>query len=58
MEDKIKQKLESHNLTIDDLTQQELEMLKEEIIAEENGEIVLDGVLSFIPPYREKDKVD
>ena len=58
MKDKIKQKLEDHNLTINDLTQQELEMLKEEVKAEEKGEIVLDGVLSFIPPYREEDKID
>ena len=58
MEDKIKQKLEEHNLTINDLTQKELEMLKEEIKKEGKGEIVLDGVLSFIPPYRGKDKID
>lgn len=50
MGDRIKKKmieeLASMDLTIDDLTQEELEELKEEIIAKEKGFMILDGVLS------------
>ena len=48
MEEKIKKALaeDGHGLTIDDLTQEELEELKEEIIAKEKGFMILDGVLS------------
>ena len=39
-------------LTMDDLTQEELEQLEEEIKkVEENGPCFLDGVLFSIPPY-------
>ena len=54
MEEKIKQKLDEYDLTIDDLTSEELERLKEEIRMEEKGYVILDGVLSSIPPYRAK----
>lgn len=54
MEEKIKQKLDEYDLTIDDLTSGELERLKEEIRLEEIGYVILDGVLSSIPPYRAK----
>lgn len=43
METKIKNLLAEHDLTIDDLTPEEIEQLKEEI---ENGGTMLDGVLS------------
>lgn len=45
MEDKIKQVLEKHGLTENQLTKEELEELKEEIKAREQGLEVLDGVL-------------
>ena len=45
METKIKAKLEKYDLTIEDLTQEEIEQLKEEITDEENGITYLDGVL-------------
>ena len=54
MEEKIKKALaeNGHGLTIDDLTQEELEQLEEEIKkVEENGPCFLDGVLFSIPPY-------
>lgn len=45
MEDRIKKKLDEcgGGLTIDDLTQEELEELKEEI---KNGDMILDGFFS------------
>lgn len=46
MEAKIKARLDEYDLTIEDLTQEEIEQLKEEITAEENGAQFLDGVLS------------
>lgn len=45
MEAKIKAKLDEHNLTIEDLTQEEIEELKWEIEQEEKGAQFLDGVL-------------
>ena len=45
MENKIKAKLEEYGLTMDVLTQDELEQLRDEIISEEKGETLLDGVL-------------
>lgn len=43
----IKKYVEEHNLTVDILTEQELEQVKEEIIALKSGDIIiLDGVLS------------
>ena len=38
--------LAENNLTIEDLTAEELEALKEEIQQQESGCIILDGVLS------------
>lgn len=46
MEEKIKQELKAFSLTIDDLTPQELEELKSEIKAKDEGKIIVDGVLS------------
>ncbi len=45
MEDKIKQVLEENGLTESQLTKEELEELKEEIKAREQGLMVLDSVL-------------
>lgn len=45
MEDKIKQALEEYGLTESQLTKEELEKLKEEIKAKEQGLVVLDSVL-------------
>ena len=45
MEDKIKQVLEENGLTESQLTKEELEKLKEEIKAKEQGLVVLDSVL-------------
>lgn len=46
LEDKVKQRLEECGLTESQLTKEELDELKEEIKAEEEGYSVLDGVLS------------
>ncbi len=45
MQEKILAKLEEYGLKESDLTENELKELQEEILAEEKGEIVLDGVL-------------
>lgn len=46
MEEKIRKKLEEHDIPMEALTPEEIEQLKDEIRAEEDGFIVLDGVLS------------
>lgn len=46
MEDKVKQILEEYGLTESQLTKEELDELKEEIKANEEGYLILDGVLS------------
>lgn len=46
MEEKIKELLAEHGLTIDQLTEQEIEQLKEEIKAMEAGATILDGFFS------------
>lgn len=56
IENKLKVKLEEYGFEIEDLTNQELEELKKEIEAEENGMTIIDGVLSNIPPYRCKEE--
>ncbi|WP_455612839.1 hypothetical protein [Bacteroides congonensis] len=56
IENKLKVKLEEYGFEIEDLTSQELEELKKEIEAEENGMTIIDGVLSNIPPYRRKEE--
>lgn len=56
MENKIKKELEEYGLTIDQLTIEELELLKEEIKAKEDGATILDGVLSNPELYYRKDK--
>lgn len=45
MEDKVKQMLEDYGLTENQLTDEELDKLKEEIKAKEEGRMVLDSVL-------------
>lgn len=45
MEEKIRKKLEEHDIPIEVLTPEEIEQLKDEIRAEEEGYVVLDGVL-------------
>ncbi len=46
MEEKVVEKLNEVGLTPDDLTKEELERLKEEVKLEEDGIIIIDGVLS------------
>lgn len=46
MEEKVIEKLNEVGLTPDDLTKEELERLKEEVKLEEDGIIIIDGVLS------------
>lgn len=52
MDEKIKEKLKEYSLSIEDLTLEELEELKEEIKEEERGMTILDSVLSRVPIYR------
>lgn len=51
IEERIKQEVEECGLLIEDLTQDELNKLKEEIIERDNGATILDGVLFSIPIY-------
>ena len=51
MDKRIKEKLEDYGLSIEDLTQEELEELKVEIKKEDRGMIIIDGVLSGITIY-------
>ena len=48
MDTKIQKALEQEGLQITDLTEEELRELQEEIIARENGEGILDGVLWWV----------
>lgn len=56
MDEKIKKELEMYGLSLDDLTCEELEELKMEIKAREEGHTVLDGVLFSISPLYGKRK--
>nr|DAN48679.1 MAG TPA: hypothetical protein [Caudoviricetes sp.] len=56
MDEKIKKELDAYGLSLDDLTKEELEELKSEIKAKEEGQIVLDGVLFSIAPLYGKRK--
>lgn len=58
METKIKQLLAEEDLEISDLTNEELEELKEEIAIEEKGEFVLDGVLHRVSRRKFREKYD
>lgn len=58
METKIKQLLAEEDLVISDLTNEELEELKEEIAIEEKGEFVLDGVLHRVSQRKIREKYD
>lgn len=51
MENKIKKELENYGLTINNLTPQEIQELKEEIKKKDEGKLILDDVLSRISPY-------
>lgn len=44
--EEIKEYVENHNLTVDILTEEELEQVKDEIIAIKSDYMILDGVLS------------
>lgn len=55
METKIKQKLEKAGLELSDLTQEELQELKDEIAIEDKGEFVLDGVLHRVSKRKFKE---
>lgn len=46
MEEKIKKVLSKHGLTVDLLTKEEIEQLKEEIKIKEQGGEILDGLFS------------
>lgn len=52
IEREVKEELDIHGLTIEDITTEELEKLREEIEVKSKGMHILDGVLAFIPPYR------
>ena len=56
MEGKIKEKLEAYGLLVEDLTAEELELLKKEIESESQGKVILDGVLSSISFYERATK--
>lgn len=56
MDEKIKNELDAYGLSIEDLTKDELEELKSEIKAKEDGQTVLDGVLFSIAPLYGKRK--
>lgn len=56
MEDKVRKALAEYNLTEDDLTKEELEELKEEIKAKEQGACILDGVFSNVSLFYRKAK--
>lgn len=51
IEKKVKEKLDEYGFVESDLTPSELKELKEEVEAELNGYIVLDGVLFNIPYF-------
>ena len=54
MEEKIKKELAEYGFSMDDLTNEELEELKQEIKLKEEGHVVLDGVLFSKPMYFKK----
>lgn len=56
MNEKIKEELDTYGLSIEDLTEEELEELKREIMAKEEGHSILDGVLFSIPLYGRRKK--
>ena len=56
MEAKIQEALEQEGLKRSDLTEEELQELREEIIARENGVGVLDGVLWWVSRRKRKEQ--
>ena len=56
MEAKIQEALEQEGLKRSDLTEEELQELREEIIARENGVGILDGVLWWVSRRKRKEQ--
>lgn len=56
MEEKIEELLAEYGLTIDQLTEQEIEQLKEEVKAKEAGATIIDGFFSNPGLYYRKRK--
>lgn len=56
MDTKIQRALEAEGLKVTDLTDEELQELREEIIAKENGQYVLDGVLWWVSRRKRKEE--
>ena len=56
MDAKIQRALEAEGLKVTDLTEEELRELREEIIAKENGQYILDGVLWWVSRRKRKEK--
>lgn len=52
MKEKMIKKLQPYGLTLNDLTSEEVELLKKEIAEEQEGKIIIDGVLSNKPLYK------
>lgn len=54
MEEKIDEKLEQYGLSRSDLTDEQMEELKEEINQEKEGMVLVDSVLFEMPVYSKK----
>ena len=56
MDAKIQRALEAEGLKVTDLTEEELCELREEIIAKENNQYILDGVLWWVSRRKQKEE--
>ena len=56
MDAKIQRALEAEGLKVTDLTEEELRELREEIIAKENDQYILDGVLWWVSRRKRKEE--
>ena len=56
MDAKIQRALEAEGLKVTDLTEEELRELREEIIAKENDQYILDGVLWWVSRRKQKEE--
>ena len=56
MDAKIQRELEAEGLKVTDLTEEELHELREEIIAKENDQYILDGVLWWVSRRKLKEE--
>ena len=56
MDAKIQRALEAEGLKVTDLTEEELRELREEIIAKENDQYILDGVLWWVSRRKLKEE--